>query len=42
MPYGWRMRRWALLALTADRGGKLVYGHGLGVQNEHTESTDPP
>jgi uncharacterized membrane protein len=27
-----------LLALTADRGGNLVYGHGLGVQTEHAES----
>jgi uncharacterized membrane protein len=27
-----------LLALTADRGGNLVYGHGLGVQTEHSGS----
>ena len=32
----------ALLALTADRGGKLVYGHGLGVQVEDAKSTDSP
>jgi len=30
----------ALLALTADRGGRLVYGHGLGVQMEHSETSD--
>ena len=30
----------ALLALTADRGGNLVYGHGLGVQTEHAKSSD--
>jgi uncharacterized membrane protein len=29
----------ALLALTADRGGSLVYGHGVGVQ---TEQIEPP
>jgi uncharacterized membrane protein len=29
-----------LLALTADRGGSLVYGHGLGVQIEHAAPTD--
>ena len=29
----------ALLALTADRGGSLVYGHGLGVEKEqHIEA----
>jgi uncharacterized membrane protein len=27
----------AFLALTADRGGRLVYGHGLGVQTEQAE-----
>ena len=31
----------ALLALTADRGGSLVYGHGLGVQIENAESLEP-
>ena len=31
----------ALLAITADRGGNLVYGHGLGVQMEHSGSHDP-
>ena len=31
----------ALLALTADRGGSLVYGHGLGVQIESAESLEP-
>jgi uncharacterized membrane protein len=31
----------ALLALTADRGGNLVYGHGLGVQTERGEPSDP-
>jgi uncharacterized membrane protein len=31
----------ALLALTADRGGSLVYGHGLGVQTESAESSGP-
>jgi uncharacterized membrane protein len=31
----------ALLALTADRGGSLVYGHGLGVQIEHVASPEP-
>jgi len=30
----------ALLALTADRGGNLVYGHGLGVQTEHSQTSD--
>ena len=30
----------ALLAITADRGGTLVYGHGLGVKKEHVESSD--
>ena len=29
-----------LLAFTADRGGNLVYGHGLGVQMEHPESSE--
>jgi len=29
----------ALLAFTADRGGNLVYGHGLGVQMENAESS---
>ena len=29
----------ALLASTADRGGTLVYGHGLGVQMEKAESS---
>ena len=29
----------ALLASTADRGGNLVYGHGLGVQTDHSESS---
>ena len=29
-----------LLALTADRGGRLVYGHGLGVQMENSETSD--
>jgi len=28
----------ALLAITADRGGSLVYGHGLGVQVEGESS----
>jgi len=28
----------ALLAFTADRGGNLVYGHGLGVQVEDESS----
>jgi uncharacterized membrane protein len=27
-----------LLALTADKGGELVYGHGLGVTSDRTES----
>ena len=31
----------ALLAFTADRGGSLVYGHGLGVQIENAESLEP-
>jgi len=31
----------ALLATTADRGGNLVYGHGLGVQMENAESSEP-
>ena len=31
----------ALLAITADRGGSLVYGHGLGVQIENAESLEP-
>jgi uncharacterized membrane protein len=31
----------ALLAITADRGGNLVYGHGLGVQIESAESSVP-
>lgn len=30
----------ALLAITADRGGTLVYGHGLGVQLEHPKSSE--
>jgi len=30
----------ALLAFTADRGGRLVYGYGLGVQMENAESSD--
>ena len=30
----------ALLALTADRGGSLVYGHGLGVETEHIETSE--
>ena len=30
----------ALLALTADRGGALVYGHGLGVKMEQAESSE--
>ena len=30
----------ALLAITADRGGNLVYGHGLGVQMEHPEASE--
>ena len=29
----------ALLTLTADRGGNLVYGHGLGVHTVHAESS---
>jgi uncharacterized membrane protein len=29
----------ALLAVTADRGGTLVYGHGLGVAAEHQVET---
>jgi uncharacterized membrane protein len=29
-----------LLALTADKGGSLVYGHGLGVTMSHTELSD--
>ena len=31
----------ALVVLTADRGGSLVYGHGLGVQIENAESLEP-
>ena len=31
----------ALVVLTADRGGSLVYGHGLGVQIESAESLEP-
>ena len=31
----------ALLTVTADRGGSLVYGHGLGVQIENAESLEP-
>jgi uncharacterized membrane protein len=31
----------ALLAVTADRGGSLVYGHGLGVKHD-TESSKRP
>ena len=30
----------ALLTITADRGGNLVYGHGLGVQMEQPESSE--
>ena len=30
----------ALLALTADRGGGLVYGHGLGVQTEEVSEAE--
>jgi uncharacterized membrane protein len=30
----------AMLALTADHGGSLVYGHGLGVQTEFAEPFD--
>jgi len=30
----------ALLAITADRGGNLVYGHGLGVQMEQIETSE--
>jgi uncharacterized membrane protein len=29
-----------LLALTADKGGSLVYGHGLGVQIEFVDPSD--
>jgi len=29
-----------LLAFTADRGGNLVYGHGLGVQMEQPDPTE--
>jgi uncharacterized membrane protein len=31
----------SLLAITADRGGTLVYGHGLGVQSERAEPSKP-
>lgn len=30
----------ALLAVTADHGGSLVYGHGLGVQMEQIETSE--
>jgi uncharacterized membrane protein len=30
-----------LLAFTADRGGRLVYGHGLGVQAESVGEIEP-
>ena len=30
----------ALLAVTADRGGTLVYGHGLGVQTEQADTSE--
>jgi uncharacterized membrane protein len=31
----------ALLALTADRGGALVYQHGIGVEAEHRVGNPP-